>query len=90
MAPGFKYNRDPGQRQRVAQGNQVAGFFGRHDAGNSGNAQHVAFFGGARFNQGQGGGQHVDAARRHANAVGAGLGRYIDHVGLALGVKMGE
>ena len=59
---GLKLDGDTGQRQRVAQGNEVAGFFGGHDAGDAGNAEHVAFFGGARLNDGQCGGQHFNAA----------------------------
>ena len=78
------------QRQRMAQGNQVAGFFGRHDARNARNAQHIALFCGARFNDGERGGQHFNAPARHRNAAGAGLAGHIDHVGLALCVKMSK
>jgi hypothetical protein len=74
----------------VTQRDQLGGALGGHDAGNAGDAQHVAFFGGAGFDQCQGGGQHVDAAAGHANAVGLGLGRDVHHMGLALVVKMGE
>ena len=49
-----------------------------------------AFFGGALLHNRQGGGQHLNAAAGHANAVGAGLGGHIHHVGLALGIEMGE
>ena len=86
----FKFNSNAGQCQRVAQRNQVAGFLGGHDAGDAGNAQHVAFLGGAGFDEGQGGGQHVDAAAGDGDAVRGGLGGHVNHVGLALGVKVGE
>ena len=36
------------------------------------------------------GGQHFDATGGDGDAVGAGLGRHVHHVGLALGVKMGQ
>ena len=74
----------------MAQRNQVGGFFGSHDPGQPGNAQHVAFFGGARFDQGQRGGLHADAAFGHSNAVRVLFGSHIHHVGLALCVKVGE
>ena len=57
----------------MAQRDQVAGFFSRHDAGNAGNAQHVALFGAARFDQSQRGGQHLNAATGHPDAVRAGF-----------------
>ena len=89
-ASSFKFNSNPGQRQRVAQRDEVAGFLGGHDAGDAGDAQHVAFFGVAGFDEGQGGGQHFDAAAGDGDAVRGGLGGHVDHVGLALGVKVGE
>jgi hypothetical protein len=89
-AGSFKFNSNAGQCQGVAQRDEVAGLLGRHDAGDAGNAQHVALFGGAGFDEGQGGGQHFDAAAGHGHAVGGGLGGHVDHVGLALGVKVGE
>ena len=89
-AGSCKFNSNAGQRQRVAQRDEVAGFLGRHDAGDAGDAQHVAFFGVAGFDEGQGGGQHFDAAAGDGDAVRGGLGGHVDHVGLALGVKVGE
>ena len=86
----LEFDRHPGQRDRVAQRDQVAGALGAHDAGQSGNAEHITLFGGARLHQRQGGGQHADAATGHRHAVGAGLGADIDHVGLALGVEVGQ
>ena len=74
----------------MAQGDEVAGFFGALYAGYAGNAQHVAFFGVAALNERQGGGFHADLAFGHGHAVGAGFGGHVDHVGLALGVEVGE
>jgi hypothetical protein len=85
---GIELDGDARQGEWVAQRNQVAGFFGRHDAGDAGNAKHIAFFGGALQNDGQCGRVHDDPALRHGNPVGGGFGSHIDHVGLALGVKM--
>ena len=86
----FEINSNPGQCQRVAQGDQFAGFLGRHDAGDAGNAQHVAFLAVPDFNDRQRGGQHFNAATGDADAVRGGLAGHIHHVGLALGVEMGE
>ena len=74
----------------MAQGDEVAGLFGGHDGGDAGDAQHVAFFGGAVLHNGQGFGFHGDAAFGHCHAVGGGLGAYVDHMGLALGIEVGE
>ena len=60
------------------------------DAQKAGDAEHVAFLRRARFNQRQGVGLHGDAAFGHRDAVRAGLGADVDHVGLALGVEVGE
>ena len=71
-AGSFKFNSNTGQRQWVAQRDEVAGFLGGHDASNvvnAGNAQHIVFFGGAGFDEGQGGGQHFDAAAGDGDAV---------------------
>jgi len=72
----------------VAQGNQVAGFFCGHDAGNPGDAKYVAFFSGAFQDDGQCGRIHGDAALRHSHPVGGRFGGYINHVRLPLAVKM--
>ena len=68
-ADSFEFNSDADQRQGVAQRDEVAGFLGGHDAGDAGDAQHVAFFGGAGFDEGKGGGQHFDAAAGDGDAV---------------------
>jgi predicted Zn-dependent protease len=86
----YKVNSNSGQRQRVAQRNQIAGFLRTLNARNPCNTQHIAFFGGARLNQRHGGGQHDDAALGYCYAVGGGFGGHVDHVGLALGVEMGQ
>ena len=85
-----KLHRHAGEREWVAQGNQVAGFLGGLNACNACNAQHIAFLGGAALNQGQGGGQHDDATRGHAHALGVGFVGHVHHVGLALRVKVCE
>ena len=72
----------------MAQGDQLAGALGGHDAGYPGHAQHIAFFHGAAFHGGKG-------IRIHGNdAVGRGLpGRdglfaHVHHHGVSGGIKM--
>ena len=89
-AGSFKIDSNARQCQGVAQRDQVAGFLGGHDAGDAGDAQHVAFLGGARFDQRQGFRLHFDAAGGHGDAVRGGFGADVHHVGLALGVEVGE
>lgn len=74
----------------MAEGDEIAGLFGGHDGGDAGHAQHVAFFGRAGLHNGQGLGLHGDAAFGDGNAVGAGFGTDVHHMGLALGVEVGK
>jgi len=74
----------------MAQGDEFAGFLGRHDGGHAGDAQHVAFFGATAFYQRTGGWQHVDAACGDGDAPGVGFVGHIDHMGLAGSVKVGK
>ena len=78
------------ERQRVAQWDEIAGFFGSHDAGQARHAEHIALFGAAAFNQRAGSSQHLDAAAGDSPASCCGFVAYVHHVRLALGVKMGE
>ena len=83
-ASSSKFDSNAGQRQRVAQRDEVAGFLGGHDAGDAGNAQHIAFFGVAGFDEGQGGGQHFDAAAGDGDAVRG------NHSAMGLGLPWGH
>ena len=74
----------------MAEGDEVAGLFGGHDGGDAGDAQHVAFFGSAVLYDRQGLGLHGNAAFGDCHAVGGGFAAYVDHMGLALGVEVGE
>jgi hypothetical protein len=74
----------------VAQGDQFAGFFGALNARDAGDTQHITLLGVAALDQRQGGRFHADAAFSHRHAVGAGFGGHVHHVGLPLGVEMGE
>ena len=74
----------------MAQWNQIAGFLGGHDACEARYAQNVAFLGGACLDDGQGFWLHGDVAFCNGNAVGGGFGAYVHHMGLALGVEVGE
>ena len=84
---GIELNGDPCQRQWMAQRNQIAGFFGRHDAGDARDAEHIALFSRALQNDRQRGRMHDDAALRYRDPVGGGFGSHVDHVGLALCIK---
>ena len=86
----FEFNGDTGQSNGVTQRNQIAGFLGPLNTGNAGNAQHIAFFGCSRGDQGQSTGQHVNATTGHSHTTGQGFAAHIDHVGLPLGIKMGQ
>ncbi len=78
------------QCQRVAQGNQVTGFFRRHDARHAGYAQYIAFFGIACQNNGQRCRIHDNTPLGNGHTVRRRFGSDINHVGLALGIEMSE
>ena len=78
------------ERQRVAQWDEIAGFFRSHDASQACHTQHIAFFSAATFNQGAGCGQHFDAAAGDGPTPRRSFVANVHHVRLALGVKMGE
>ena len=78
------------QGNGVAQRNEGTGLLGPLDARDAGNAQHVAFLGSASRDVRQRCGQHLDTATGSRDAVGWRLGCDIDHMGLALGIKMGK
>ena len=86
----FKIHGHTGQGDRVAQGDQVTGFLGSLDACDAGDAQHIPFLGGAGRDQFQCGRQHVDLAPGHRHTARGGFVSHVDHVGLALGIKMGQ
>lgn len=78
------------QRQRVTQRNQVAGFFGGHNAGHASYAQNIAFFSTACQNNCQRCGTHDNTPLGNGNTMGCRFGRYINHMSLTLGIKMSE
>jgi hypothetical protein len=71
-------------------GDQVGGALGALDGGDAGNADHVALLVVAGQDARQGGGLHHDAAFGAGDAAGFGFGGDVHHVGLALGVEVGE
>lgn len=81
---------DAGQGDRVTQGDQVGGALGALDRGDPGDADHVALLVVAGKNAGEGGRLHHDPALGTGDPARLGFGRDIHHVGLALGVEMGE
>jgi beta-barrel assembly-enhancing protease len=85
-----EFDRDPCQRDGVAEWNQVTGTLGGLDGGDAGDPQYVTLLGIACAYQRQGFGFHADTPGRAGNALGFGLGTDIDHVGLAGGIEMRE
>ena len=86
----LKLHGNTGQGQGVTQGDQVTGFFGGLNACNPGNAQHIALLGMTAANQVKCSRQHADATTGNANPTCVGFVGHIDHVGLALGIKVSE
>jgi predicted nucleotidyltransferase len=80
----------PGSARSGGTAGSGRGALGALDAGDARDAQHVALLRGAAAGSAPGGGLHADAAFGHRHAVGAGLGADVDHVGLALGVEVGQ
>jgi len=78
------------ERQGVAQGNEVSGALGGLYSRHACNAQHITLFGVAIANQGQGVGVHFNATFCCGAAFGVGFVTYVDHVGLALCIKVGQ
>ncbi len=74
----------------MTQWDQITGFLCTLNACNPRNAQYIAFFSRSSFYQRKGRWQHGDAALGNSDAVGGGFGGHIDHVGLAMGVEMGQ
>ena len=79
-----------GQRNRMAERNQVAGSFRGLNGRDTGDAEDVAFLGGAAADEGQRFGAHENAAGGSGNTGGFGFGADIDHVGLAGAIEMSQ
>ena len=74
----------------MAQRNQLAGLLGGLYAGDARDAEHVALAGAARLDEFQRLWQHFYPAAGDGDAVRVRFGGHVDHVGLALGVEMGQ
>ena len=81
---------DFGQRQGVAEGDEVGRALGGHDAGDAGRGEYVAFGDGAVADGGEGGGGHVDAAFGDGFAGRGVLVADIDHGCAAVFVEVGQ
>lgn len=77
------------QCQGMAQGDQIAGFFGCLYACNAGYTQHIPFSGGTFANNVQRIRVHMDAALGDGRAMAGYFGADVHHVRLALCVKVG-
>ena len=74
----------------MAKGNQIAGFLGGLNASNTRYANYIAFFGVTALDQCQGRRQHGYVTGSDCDAVGGRFGTHINHMGLALGIKVCE
>ncbi len=74
--------------QRVAKRDQVAGFFCGLNRGDAGNPEHIALCGASRLDQCESRILHFDAPAGDGNPVGWRLAGDVDHVSLALLIKM--
>ena len=82
--------RDPGERDRVAQRDQLAGSLRGLDRGDARDADHVALLRMSAGDHLEGRRLHQDAAGGDRHPAGLGLGADVDHVGLAGGIEMGK
>ena len=67
----------------MAERDQLVRLLRRHDAGDAGGAEHVAFLGVAREHEVERLCGHHHAAFGHGDALGRGLRRDVDHARLA-------
>ena len=86
----FKIHAYLGQRQGMAQRDQLAGAFGGHNAGDAGHAQHVALFHRAALHGGKGFGVHGKDAPGRSLPGGDRFAAHIHHHGISGGIKMGQ
>ncbi len=75
--------------QRMAERNQIGRFFAGHDAGNSGDSQHIAFFMPAFDDQLERLRLHFNIAFGDGCALGDRFVADIDHMGFTGMIKMG-
>lgn len=85
-----KVGGDPGQGNRVAQGDQVPRAFGGLDCGDPRNTENIPFFCRPSLDQGERFRLHENTAGSPGNARSFCLGADVDHVSLAGTVKMSQ
>ena len=73
-----EFDRHAGERDRMAERDELTGPLGALDASDAGNAEHIALFGASALDQGQGGRFHGDDTLGHRHTVGVRLGRHVD------------
>ena len=74
----------------MTEGDQLAGALGGHDAGDAGDAQHIALLDGAALHSGKGLRIHGDDAVGYSLPEGDGLFAHVHHHGVAGGIEMGQ
>ena len=79
-----------GQGQRVAEGDEVGGTLGPHDAGDPGDAQDIPLAMATGQDQVQGSRLHANPARGKGMTAADGLAPHVHHLGLATGGEVGQ
>src|SRR5262245_11169059 len=88
LTVGLELDGDLGYGEGMAQRDQLVRALARHDAGDAGGAQHVAFLGVTGQHEVERLRRHDHAAFRHCLALGRGLRRHVDHARLAALVEV--
>lgn len=86
----LQFDVDPGEQQRVAQGDQFVGLLCRHDPGDARHGEHIALGMALVLDQLQGGREHAHPGPSLGLALGSGLAGDIHHAGPALVVQVSE
>ena len=86
----FEIDGDLGQGQRMAERDQIMRLLGRHDRGDPGRREDIAFLGVARKARSSVAFCMTILPFGDRDALGRRLARNIDHIGLPRGGKMGE
>ena len=90
LVADLKVDSHSGQRDGMTQRDQVGGSFAGHDACDARDAEHIPFFVTSGLDQRQRGGFHVDAPRGARDPRRRRFLTNVHHVGLSLGIKMGQ
>ena len=90
VVPEFEVDEDGAHHDRVAQRQEVAGPFGRLNAGDPGHGEHITLRHGPLSDQAGGLGLHVDPTPGHRPSSRGFLRGDVDHAGVAQRVEVGQ